>query len=289
MPPRDHYFILGVLPEAEAIVITAAYRALAQRYHPDRSPADPTEAHRRITEINEAYRVLGDEKLRLEYDATRKKGDYADYRFAESDESSQAFNAALGEMEDRWKLAVDIFPDLKTLRESLARISTSLAFGFVTVLLDSKRYNHRNQIAAGIERQFLQRYFGTNERVLEYARELIQAGHLEAARTLNKIVDVMGSELDPALVLQRIERQYSVNSKSFQREGVEALTKSVRDTGYFTEACLLAKLLGYRVAEHSTGFLGSNLNITVTSPRNVVTRFKATNDFVEWVKMTLCS
>jgi curved DNA-binding protein CbpA len=241
-----------------------------------------------MTEINEAYRVLGDEKSRSAYDATRKKGDYADYRSAESEESSQAFNAALGELEDRWKLAVEIFPDLKTLRESLARISTSLAFGFVTVLLESKKYNHRIQIATELERQFLQRYFGTNDRVLEYARELIQAGHREAARSLNKIVDVMGSEIDPALVLQRIERQYAVNSAAFKREAVESLAKSVRNTGYFTEACQLAKLLGYTVAEHSTGFLGSNLNISVTSPMNAVTRFKSTNTFVEWVKLTLC-
>lgn len=289
MTARDYYSTLGVLPEAEAVVITAAYRALAQRYHPDKSTADATEAHRRMAEINEAYRVLGDEKLRSEYDASRKKDDHADYRSAESDESSKAFSDALSELEDRWRLAVEIFPDLKILRDSLAKISTSLAFGFVTILLDSKKYNHRSQIAAGIERQFLQRYFGTNERVLEYARELIQAGHREAARALNNIVDVMGSEIDPSLVIQRIERQYSISSANFEREGVEALARSVRETGYFTEAVQLAKLLGYAVEEHSTGFLGSNLTITATSPRNVVSRFKSTKEFVEWVKGSLCS
>jgi DnaJ-class molecular chaperone len=31
----DLYEILGVLPTAEDIVITAAYRVLAQRYYPD--------------------------------------------------------------------------------------------------------------------------------------------------------------------------------------------------------------------------------------------------------------
>ena len=33
---KDYYRILGVLDDAEDIVIKAAYRALAQRYHPDR-------------------------------------------------------------------------------------------------------------------------------------------------------------------------------------------------------------------------------------------------------------
>ena len=288
MSARDHYSTLGVLPEAEAIVITAAYRALAQRYHPDKSPGDPAEAHRRMAEINEAYRILGDEKLRAEYDATRTREDHADYRSAESDESSEAFSAALRDLEERWELAVDIFPDLSNLRTSLAKISTSLAFGFVTILLDSKKYNHRGQIAAGLERQFLQRYFGSNERILEYAKELIQAGHREAARTLNRIVDVMGSEIDPSLVMQRIEKQFSIKATRLQRQGLESLAKSVQDTGYFTEACQLAKLLGHRIEEHSTGFLGAHLTITVKSPKNETAQFHSKDDFVEWVKKKLC-
>ena len=34
---KDYYSILGVMPDAQDIVIKAAYRALAQRYHPDRA------------------------------------------------------------------------------------------------------------------------------------------------------------------------------------------------------------------------------------------------------------
>lgn len=33
---KDYYATLGVTPQAEDVVIKAAYRALAQRYHPDR-------------------------------------------------------------------------------------------------------------------------------------------------------------------------------------------------------------------------------------------------------------
>lgn len=32
---QDYYSVLGVLPTADIIVIRAAYRALAQIYHPD--------------------------------------------------------------------------------------------------------------------------------------------------------------------------------------------------------------------------------------------------------------
>ncbi|MGY8826518.1 MAG: DnaJ domain-containing protein [Candidatus Latescibacterota bacterium] len=35
MSNNDPYSVLGVSPDAEDIVIQVAYRALAQRYHPD--------------------------------------------------------------------------------------------------------------------------------------------------------------------------------------------------------------------------------------------------------------
>lgn len=69
MPSQDHYAILQVHPEAETIVIEAAYRRLAREYHPDvnESPG----AHERMVAINEAFQVLSDPKLRLEYDQSR--------------------------------------------------------------------------------------------------------------------------------------------------------------------------------------------------------------------------
>ncbi|WP_103965400.1 J domain-containing protein [Nitrosomonas ureae] len=33
---KDYYAILGVTPLADNVVIRAAYKALAQRYHPDK-------------------------------------------------------------------------------------------------------------------------------------------------------------------------------------------------------------------------------------------------------------
>lgn len=54
----DYYAILWVIPQAEDIVIRAAYKALAQRYHPDRYEAAKNEAHARMAKINEAYTVL---------------------------------------------------------------------------------------------------------------------------------------------------------------------------------------------------------------------------------------
>ena len=68
----DYYAILGVNPTAEDIVIRAAYKALAQRYHPDRFAGSPEEAHRRMSELTQAYEVLADPVRRPKYDRRRK-------------------------------------------------------------------------------------------------------------------------------------------------------------------------------------------------------------------------
>ncbi len=53
------YEVLGLLPTASPLEITAAYRILAQIYHPDRLQSAPEnvreEAARRMRELNEAY------------------------------------------------------------------------------------------------------------------------------------------------------------------------------------------------------------------------------------------
>ncbi|MGR8980147.1 MAG: J domain-containing protein, partial [Gammaproteobacteria bacterium] len=56
----DYYAILGVMPTAEDIVIRAAYKALAQRYHPDKFKGSSEELQRKMGEINEAYGILSD-------------------------------------------------------------------------------------------------------------------------------------------------------------------------------------------------------------------------------------
>jgi curved DNA-binding protein CbpA len=58
MKDLDQYSVLGVLPTADDIVIRAAYRTLAQRYHPDKWAGDEKIATEKMAEINAAHTVI---------------------------------------------------------------------------------------------------------------------------------------------------------------------------------------------------------------------------------------
>ncbi|MEA2998539.1 MAG: hypothetical protein QOK17_372 [Sphingomonadales bacterium] len=65
---RSHYDTLNVSPDAELVVIEAAYRALMKKYHPDQGAAAGGEAS--AADINQSYAVLRDAGRRAEYDRT---------------------------------------------------------------------------------------------------------------------------------------------------------------------------------------------------------------------------
>ena len=111
MLDEDLYAILGVLPGAEEVVVTAAFRALAQRYHPDRWRGDIEDAHRRMSEINHAYSVLGNANKRREYDQRRGGQRHANLNSENSYDQAEAFSSALDDANERWEIACGIFPD----------------------------------------------------------------------------------------------------------------------------------------------------------------------------------
>lgn len=65
---RDAYAVLQVDPAAELIVIQAAYRALARRFHPDGDAPDVA----RMAELNNAFTTLRDPESRARYDRQRQ-------------------------------------------------------------------------------------------------------------------------------------------------------------------------------------------------------------------------
>ena len=62
-----HYDALQVAHDASDAVIRAAYKCLAQKYHPDRYDGPPAEADQKTKMLNEAYSVLSDPERRKQY------------------------------------------------------------------------------------------------------------------------------------------------------------------------------------------------------------------------------
>jgi molecular chaperone DnaJ len=65
---RDYYEVLGVNRDASDEEIKKAYRKLAMKHHPDRSP-DSRDGEEKFKEAKEAYEVLSDGERRRAYDA----------------------------------------------------------------------------------------------------------------------------------------------------------------------------------------------------------------------------
>ena len=72
---KDLYAIMGVLPHATQVQIKEAYYRLSMKYHPDRNKGSE-DAHKKFTELTEAYSILGQYDLRRKYE----KGMLHEYR-----------------------------------------------------------------------------------------------------------------------------------------------------------------------------------------------------------------
>ena len=102
---RDHYKVLQVDPAADPEVITAAFRALARRLHPDRDASGVHE--HRMAELNRAYNVLRDPARRRAFDAERAQGLAAVGPGTET-------GSRYGGLSARWRAAEEEPPDNET-------------------------------------------------------------------------------------------------------------------------------------------------------------------------------
>jgi len=94
---RDYYEVLGVQRGAAQGEISAAYRKLAIRFHPDSNPGDE-EATLRFKEAAEAYEVLSDAEKRARYD-----------QYGHAGVDGQAGHAGFGSVDDIMDAFGDIF------------------------------------------------------------------------------------------------------------------------------------------------------------------------------------
>ncbi len=203
---KDHYRILGVIQDAEDIVIKAAYRALAQRYHPDKWAGSPEEATIRMSEINKAFSVLSDQIKRKQYDINLSSNEYDE---PEEDFSNTVDENYLGTSLDyNWSTVVKYFPDLEDIFNDLSKISRPLAQTYKVYLLEKKEFTKRKVIADKLEREFLEKYFGTNEEIIKFSKFLMGWGVKNAAKELNQVINLLGNDIQSKSIINKILEDY---------------------------------------------------------------------------------
>jgi curved DNA-binding protein CbpA len=233
---KSYYAILGILPSAEPVVIAAAYRALAKKYHPDSWTGDRSVAETRMREINEAYETLSNDAKRAQYNR-RNQDKFEDYEFDE-DPIQSAFDDAERAQESDWQVALEYYPDLADLAFELRRTSKRLEFAFQSMMLETKRFPERREIARQLTDSFLRTYFGENTKIIDYAKSLIKKGHKQAARELNRAVFVLGKSLEPAVVISRIQTKHFGYSRS-----TRALAETLVHSEFVNDAVALVEAL----------------------------------------------
>ena len=230
---KDYYAILGVHPTAEIAVMEAAYKALAKRYHPDVSQDNPEEAHRRMQEINEAYEVLSNTTKRKEYDDLKGSGTQEAGDFFRGEEDVEP---EYDPLDEDWKVALEYYPELEQYLNQLRRISWKLGYGFKAYIVDTKNYENGAKIYNQMYEEFVERYFGTNESIIEFANTLIETNNKQALKELNKVVkvlDISQTFKKTDEVISKIEKKYQLNEydpvKVFRKKEEEDRRKKEED------------------------------------------------------------
>ncbi len=202
---KNYYKILGVLDDVEDIVIRAAYKALAQRYHPDKWKGDQQTADQRMSDINEAYSILSDEIKRSQYD----------HEFFKFNSRNDAQNTTEDEFDDisneeieGWEIAIEFFPNIKNQFDELKKLSTILANTYRTSILENKNFNDADIIKDRFEIDYLTRFYGNIEENRKFAKRLLIKGHAKAAIKLNQIIRVMGDSVDINSLKRKIYKEF---------------------------------------------------------------------------------
>ena len=224
MQTVNYYDVLGVSPAADDFVIKAAYKALAQRYHPDKfhgNAKDAIDAEAKMRQLNEAYQVLSDPAKRRDYDVHFQQS-------AQQNQHNSQQKSEQAKQQEDWAIALRFYPDLTELETRLGKIDSSLIAEFRSSLLASQQYEQRQRVASQLEQNYLEDYFGNDPLIVDFARELLLAGKRDGTKELNRMVKVVGDGVSPDKIIEQLEGEYWPQRKADREERRERVRKATK-------------------------------------------------------------
>ena len=128
---EDYYKTLGVDKSADEEVISAAYKALAKKYHPDKGLQDED----RIKKINVAFEILSNKEQKNEYD--EKMGytekDY-DFLFSSIFETKpEPFD-----LQEEWLSLIKEIPELEKLEKHVSKVNLKIGQVYKKTIISSQ-------------------------------------------------------------------------------------------------------------------------------------------------------
>ena len=229
---KDYYAILGISPNVEPEVITAAYKSLVKKYHPDVYNGTKKDSEKRIREINEAYSILSNKSKKTKYDdeflKNKSTGNFSDFNNSEFNDDGNIFD-------NDWNILIEVFPNAENIRLDLSQLSQKLSFMYQLILLEQKMGGKAKKVADELKNDFLQRYFGKNMKVQELAYKALVNNEIEIAKEINKKIALLGN--DAALnVIQTMskklnEKLYAKKSQPKTKSKEQRQTSKYQKTG----------------------------------------------------------
>ena len=261
-----------MLDDAEDIVIRSAFKALAQKYHPDKWTGDKTYATERMSQINQAYLVLSDKVKREQYDSELKDlGRYKD------DLNQPDDDQLIPDDEESWKLACEFMPHLATLASELRFLRSALENQFKAYLIETRYYDTAETVATALRQSYLETYFGSNDQIQKFAYMLLKDGRKKDALVLNQVVSTMGQSISAAKIVQYVLSKSNAVSKNSNR--ARQLAKLIASTkSPLWELCIeLLQEVGIEVKER---YNANYFDIELSDK----TRNLREDQFVRWTK-----
>ena len=230
---RYYYDILGISPSDDLILVTAAYKRLAKKYHPDTSLLPRSEAEEKFKAISEAYRFVRR--------AMAKTGQTEAYY---GPSQAHSFTPAPSRSNsdrhgDNWGIICERHPRAKVLYEDLRKISPALSEEFKSIFLQDEYYGGIEEIASILEEEYLTRYFGNNDDIREFAKWLILNGHVSVALELNSEIVAVPVVKDSKGLIEKIIRRHNISDFGLEshpldsRDRIDYVVDMTRKIGFW--------------------------------------------------------
>lgn len=115
-------------------------------------------------------------------------------------------------LEADWNMVINNFNAVIKLYENLYQLSPEVAFTYKLYLIESKKFNQAKEIARKCENEFFRKFFGSNRKILKFAKWLLENGYRKAAADLNRTVNVLGDNLNAKKVIRNLITEHKIDT-----------------------------------------------------------------------------